>query len=129
MPLKSSQGTVTSLAFEHCEWPPPPYASQDGFFEVSMTTGYTGLAEYTGASTYDLITGPCKVFKLQYEYVYMLPPPYTPVPQAPFDLAQDALTTATTGISIPSGVPSPSPGDAIFVRNDHIQPMAASCVS
>ena len=58
-----------SFSFRFCQWPPPPYADGDGFYEIVVATVEgPGAYEALGTTLVDRIHGPCGVFRLAYDF-------------------------------------------------------------
>jgi hypothetical protein len=68
----SAAGTITTyrtMKFAQCEWPPPNYAGDDGYSEISVTTVEgPGASEAEGETGADRITAPCQKLKLSYSH-------------------------------------------------------------
>jgi hypothetical protein len=65
--LESSTAT-----FKACEWPPSSISDADGYSEIILnSTQGPGDSEASGTDSADRITGPCRTFRLSYDYGHM----------------------------------------------------------
>jgi serine/threonine protein kinase len=136
--VTSPDGMTTT--FSTCSAPAPAWADRDGFSQITAKMTSTGLSENTGASIYDLVSGPCQSFKLAYDFGHMgssqlLPAFVVPQgsvsqmanPGSPFSL--NGLNNLADGETVQTNPPYPTRGQAVYIHNDTQVVDQASCLS
>jgi hypothetical protein len=65
-----TSGNDIPYAFRSCQWPAPPYADDDGFTQITVTTvtGVQYASEADNNGYVDRIRGPCKTFEFAYDH-------------------------------------------------------------
>jgi hypothetical protein len=120
-----------NLKFLSCSWPPPMWADPDGFVVITSTAhDGPGTSEASDANRADDISGPCKQYRISYEFAAQGAESAIP----PF-IASAGLVTGvdTAPVPWPGGVSTldfyPKLGDVVVLRNDNDGIVSASCAS
>jgi hypothetical protein len=120
-----------NLKFLSCSWPPPKWADPDGFVVITSTAhDGPGTSEASDANRADDISGPCKQYRISYEFAAQGAESAIP----PFTASAGLVTGVDTAPAPwPGGVSAldfyPKLGDVVVLHNDNDGVVSVSCVS
>ncbi|GAA3431019.1 hypothetical protein [Kutzneria kofuensis] len=131
----SSQHTLikvsdTARAYNSCAWPAPSFADADGFTQINVVT-VAGPGEYeaSDATEVDRITGPCREFRLTYDFGYQgelqHKAPFTAPPGMVTDLDQPG-SNWSPGVTALSFYPSRNEVDVVHNGHNIVSDVACS---